>query len=348
MADRDEMTREELIRAIGECLEGDMEPSLPEDDLFFVTASAAEDAISMRRHDARYLRSVAEYVADPNNEVLDSGTNFHNLAMEFRRVDDMKSALMVARRGIDLHPADTDLIGVALLSATSCGDYATCDDLIAHAEGLDRRVWSEKLYKSIIDYYLERLGDPMLPDAEDRVSGCLKDFERRYPFSDQAYKCHAQMLILLGRVDEAAQLLHRVIFGSAGPDANSREAICAPACCLIYIDDILSDKGGRAAYEEISRVARKGVQFTAEEQPSATIGYFLYRDAEAMDALICSDEDQNAFKNEARVRDILRTYQCAYGLLAQHETYRATIRERYLILTIRSGITDMPLKGERA
>lgn len=348
MIDNDEMetdvTPEELIRAIGERIGWGSEPSDAEEDLFFTTAADAEKVIGNRHHDARYLRRVAEYVADPNNGVLDSATNFHNLAMEFQRAGDRKSALMVAERGIEPHPANTNLIGVALWSAAQCGDYAACDALIAHAKRLDRRVWSEKLYQSIVDYYLERLGDPELPDAENLAFACLEDFERRYPFCDLAYQRHAQMLIALGRVDEASQLLHRVIFGSTGADANSQEAICASACCLAYIDGILSNKGGRAAYEEISKVARRGVQFTAEEQPSASIGYFLYRDAEAMDALICADNDQNAFKNEARVRDILRTYQCAYGLLERSEEYRATIRDRCLILTIRSGITDMPLE----
>lgn len=339
--------REGLIDQIVECVaEGrgfSSRVSLEGQGICFTTTSAAKAAIRSKVDDGVYVRRVAEYVADPKNDIRDSAINYYNLVVVLSdAADDDYSAALVARRGLELHPADIDLLAVTLSSTSACGDYVYCDDLLKSIARIDRSYWSERLFSAVLRYYTRRVGDPDCSDAKQRALDCAKDFRARFPFSDTAVQLQAQLFIDLGLVDEAEEVLRATIFGGTGPDVNSRKVISAPRCCLLYIDKILSEQGDQAAYEEISRVARKGVQYTAEEQPSALIGYFLYRDAEAMDALMCSENGSNTFKNEARVREILSTYQCAYRLLP-NESYRHTIWERYVILTARSGITDMPL-----
>lgn len=312
----------------------------------FTTAVAAQSAVRAMINDGvddAYIRRVAEYVADPENDIQDSAVNYYNLQVTLGgAADDVYSAALVARRGLELHPADVSLLSAALSSAAECGDYAYCDELLKSIKKIECAYWNERLFSAVLRYFTQRVRDPACPSAKNDALVCAEDFRARFPFSDTAVQLQAQLFIDLGRVDEATELLRAAIFGGTGPDENSRKVISAPRCCLLYIEEILSEQGDRDTYEEISRVARKGVQYTAEEQPSTSIGYFLYRDAEAMDALMCSENDSNTFKNEARVREILSTYQCAYRLLS-NEKYRHTIWERYVILTARSGITDMPL-----
>ncbi|MBQ4596437.1 MAG: hypothetical protein IJB14_05640, partial [Firmicutes bacterium] len=64
-------------------------------------------------------------------------------------------------------------------------------------------------------------------------------------------------------------------------------------------------------YDLIIEIAKKGIQFTTQEQPSSNIGYFVYRSALARDARIVRD----GFKNVQDIQVALREYQCAYDLL---------------------------------
>ena len=335
---------DDLVRQLlGRSLSAETAPAAASapDDLYFASATDAERDVE-RSQDLRHLRAVAEHVADDANDVCGTAASYYNLVIEFRRHDDPRSALVVARRGLRLHPTAMDLLGEALRAATDCGDYATCEELVAAADGFDQSLWSQRLFQWLIRYHCERIG--ALPGALERALSLAEAYERRYPFSDQAYNEHARVLIAVGRVDEAGRLLHEVIFGTKGPDANDQRKVEAPRCCLTYIDEVLSGRGDPESYREISLVARKGVQFTAQEQPGVNMGYFLYRDAEAQDALICAlGGGLDGFANKERVRDALRTYRCAYRLLGDRE-YRHTIEKRHLILSMQSGVEDEPLE----
>ena len=339
--DTDALVRQLLERSLSADRAPEAAPG--PDDLYFASAADAEQSVSRTSAGARYLRAVAEHVADDANGVCGGASDFFNLAVEFERHSDPRSALIVARRGLRLHPASCSLLSAALRAATECGDHDACEGLVAQARDIDEGLWSARLYLRVVQYYQDRVGE--LPDACECALEAARAYERRYPFEDKAYDEHACTLIAMGRVDEASALLHKVIFGTVGPDDNDQRSIAAPCCCVTYIDKILASRSDRAAYEEIIRVARKGVQFTAETQPSVNIGALLYRDAEAQDALICSyGSGHDGFANEGRVREALRTYRCAYQLCGDPD-YRGTIRTRYLILSTQSGVTDEPLES---
>lgn len=336
----DTEARAALLRSL---LEMTQDAPEDEDELFFTNASAVSEELRGRRTSARHARRVAEYVADPENRVAGTADEYFNLAGWFRGKSDYLSALMVARRGLELHPTDVDLLSAAISSATGCGRYEECEELIGRAEELGRSFWGDRLYVAILVYLRDRMGGES--DTSERALACVKAYEEAFPFDEVAYNQHAEILLALGRVDEATAVLEHAISGSLGPDGNFQAKIVAPQCCLTYIDEVLSGKAGRAAYEKIIQVARKGIEYSAQERERANMGYYLYREAEAQDALICSAEsEKDGFGNEARVREALKTYRCAYEMLpARYDEYLRIIRKRYLLLTNRSGITDLPL-----
>ena len=124
-----------------------------------------------------------------------------------------------------------------------------------------------------------------------------------------------------------------------------RTSIVAAQCCVTLLEKVLADS---TDYRLIIKIAQRGIRNTTQKQPSVRIGYFVYREALAQDALICDAQDRReGFGNLEKVRDALMSYRCAYDLLDDAD-YRSTIERRYSILCHKSGIFDMPLVEGKA
>ena len=80
-------------------------------------------------------------------------------------------------------------------------------------------------------------------------------------------------------------------------------------------------------YDFIIRICDRGLRNTAQEQPAAQIGFFVFKKALAMDA---KAHIQN-FEVPTTVNAALKLYQAAYDL-NRNRLYESTIEERYAVL----------------
>ena len=316
--------------------------------LFLMSVDDARNAV--RRASAgpdagRMCRAVAAYVIDPANDVLGTPDSFFNLAVDFGDLGDTYTQLAVCRRALELYPHDTDLIALATAAASGAGRFEEGLALIERAREVPMEYWGERPFLNIVNFYQGylRACDPRdIPAVLGRALDLARDFQRRRPWDERAYDVEAELLLFAGNVDEAYEVLKRAIFEKVtGPDGLPAQLMAAQ-CCLTMLSDVLPNS---CDYDFVIRVAQRGIRSCAREQALVNVGYFVYREALAMDGLICSEPElRDGYGNPEKVRDALMTYRCAYELNASAK-YRDNIRKRYSILCHKSGIFDLPLEG---
>jgi tetratricopeptide (TPR) repeat protein len=326
------------------------EPEPDEDDFGFMSVEEARSSIgglAGLRGGGRHYRAVAAYVLDPANHVCGTPSQFFNFVTAYLSSGDFYTAAQLCRRALELYPYDVDLVAEALQAASGCGDFAQGARLVEHAGDIPKASWNWRLFLFAIEYYQTYLS--ACPPAErdavfERGIALAHEYQRCLPTDERAYNKEAELLLYVNRREEAQRVLERAIFGKVTLPDGTAVSLVAPQCCVTMLDDVL---GKSTDYQLIVKVARRGVRNTAQEQPSANIGYFVYREALALDAIVCDADDiREGFRNGDRVRDALVTYRCAYKLLEGRQKYRSTIEDRYAILCHKSGIEAPSLTGD--
>lgn len=310
-----------------------------DDSLFIASVREAEarvDAMPIGNNLAR----VADYLVNPDNHVVGLPEEFHNLLSSYLRLRDYYHALMIGEYALSLFPYDIDLLADSIQAAAGSVQYDKGDDLIRRAEKINKQYWNWRLFLMIADYYSTQLSSCSPEEFESLYAkgfAVSEEYLKYLPWDERAYNKQAEYYLIKNERHKARAILEKAIYDDIeGPD-RTRQHIIAPQCCLRMIDSILSET---IEYGRIVEVAEKGVQYTAQEQPSARMGYFKFRSAMAMDAMITRDH----YKNKQTIQEALREYQCAFDLNGDM-SYGKTIQERYAALSQNSQnpVTDMPL-----
>ena len=292
-------------------------------------------------------REVAAAVLDPDNEIYGTPDEFFNFINLYLSAGDFRSAYDLARRALELYPHDVDLLSSALRACVGCARFDLCELVVAQLLEVPKKCWNWRAFLFLIDYYKTYLCACDVEKIDEVLEEGLevaREYQRMLPLDERGYDSEAELLLYANRVEEAQAVLERAIFGTVPMADGTAVSLVAPACCVTMLDRVL---GQSTDYRLTVRVAQRGVRNTAQEQPSANIGYFMYREALALDAQVCdARDDQDGFRNLERERAALVAYRCAWGMLEDRPAYRSTIERRYSILCHKSGIMDMPLEGE--
>lgn len=313
----------------------------------FMSVKEAEGCVDGREGalgGGAYYRLAAQAVLDPANNVLGSATEFFNFINSYLCAGDYFTALKLAQRALALYPYSVDLLSAGLQAATGCARFDVCEGLLDTARAIPQECWNWRLFIFTIGYYQAFLcacEPSRIPEVLEEALGVAHDYQRCLPRDERGYDKEAELLLFANRTQEAQEVLERAIFGKVVLQDGTAVSLIAPQCCVTMLDEVL---GESADYDLIARVAQRGVRNTAQAQPSANIAYFVYREALALDAMVCDAADErDGFRNAERVRAALTAYRCAYGMLSGRSSYRSTIERRYSVLCHKGGISDMPL-----
>lgn len=300
----------------------------------FVTIAEANQIVATHMNRPGYsvvARTVAEFIGHGDRFVTGSADDYHNLIQDYFRMRDFESALMLSERALAVFPYNVDLLANAIRAASYCARFDLCDKYENVARACGTQYWNWRVFVFLIDAYSTRLSvcDPDERGKHLETAHRIADeYLTAFPQDDRAYNAKAQLYLVDNKKDQAVATLNRAIFGDP---ATGFQPISAPTCCVTFLD--LLEPVDEASIDLIIRVAHRGVHNTAEEQPSASIGYFLYREALALDARISSKKD--GYTNPDAITEALNCYECAYALLDGRTSYRDTIEKRYTILTKR-------------
>lgn len=297
----------------------------------------AEKKLVQWNPDDKDLEDFPNYVInclgeDPN--IYGTADAYHNLASEFARKRLYKQAELVSTFGTMKYPFNVDLLADVVKFGSNTQDWDSCDDAYRELRSIDYSKWTWRTFTFVIDYLLVKLE---LPDTDSKaVNRDLKELIAQYKKlnDERAWVAESELLEKMGKQKEMIAVLKNGI----------ATVNVAPQCCL-KLTDVLLENG---EYDDVIKFAAIGLRGTAQEQPSASIGYFTYVSALAKDALIHKEDFENSqqaqpgenkgFQNLAAVHDALLDYAIAKRLLQGRHIYLATIAQRELVLRFKSGI----------
>lgn len=252
---------------------------------------------------------------------------------------DYWSAKKICDYALEKKPYNIDLLANAIRAASAMGEFDIVWKYIEKAEQIDYKLWNWRLFLFGIHAYKEYLSACMPGDENSVWETAIKlvhKYQECFPTDERAWNAEAELQLEHNNVKEAGEILYRAIFQPVDVDGEYKPML-ARHCCVTYIDKILEDTED---YDMIIRVAKKGIQNTAEEQPSSEIGYFIYRMAMANDAK-CIKEN---YDNEGRIEETLRLYENALQLVKE-EAFTDTISKRYAIL--QQHVKDEQMKNKQ-
>ena len=349
----------ELLRMLAASSDEDDSPSPSADgagnDLYFATVAEAESLIdhylSTGGNSGRELRRVADWLLSHDDELSETANDWHELIMHFIRRNDYRYVYLLAARAIKSFSYDPSLLGDAIQAAAKGGFWSVGMDLVEIAERLPKRYWNWYLCCWVCEFYLG-LSAKVEPEQRsatiDQGVQVAEACRRQFPLEERIYNQEAELLIADCRIDEARRVLEDAIYNPHRANDGTEHHISCPQCCITYLDSILE---GSNDYERIIDIARRGTKNAASKEQSTKVGYFVFREALALDGMIHEEEERSharGFGNQDLARQALETYRLAYELRKREgmTTNCRTIRERFSIISSKSGITDLKLEDE--
>ena len=320
---------EEMMKklALLNALHGQSDMDETEESEFFV--SSIHDAnILLQQHmtpgGARYRKRLVDFITDPENRVLSECDVYHNFIMDLFRVGDYDLAIQVCDFALTNAPYNRDILGDAIKACGDSSQFDKGDAYLNRAMQIPRERWNFRLFLYSVDFIKTKLSAYPMDDELFQLALSLADDYIRYlPFDEHGYNQKAELLILMNQRDQAISELKQYIFDAQPDQKDSKSELITAQCCVTLLN-ILDDSNN---YDFIIQICEKGLRNTTQEQPSASIGFFMYRKALALDAKAHTED----FRMPDTVANALKFYQAAYDL-NQDRQYSRTIEQRYAVL----------------
>lgn len=330
---------EELMRKLGllSALTSD-----EEEEMFITSVKEANVLLQMNMtpKGAKYRRRLVEYITDPAHKVMIEPDVFHNFIMDLCRCGDFYAAVDVCEYILGYAPKNMDILADMM---KACGDSCQFDlgeSYLKKAQEIPEKFWSWRMYLYSVDFLKTKL--QAYPDDQElfeRAKVLAEQYIKNFPADEHGYNQLAEIYLCVNDRQMAIDKLDEFIFRTQ-PEGKIRKGSCliCAQCCVT----LLNIMDGSNDYDEIIKICDRGLECTTQEQPSASIGFFIYRKALAMDASL-----KSVSYKEGAVKEVLTNYQIAYDL-NQDRDYRLTIEKRYALL--RAHLEDdkfVPLKKRK-
>lgn len=268
----------------------------------------------------------------------------HNRATDMARMGDFPQAYKVVLSGLQVFPYSVDLLADAVMY--SCGGEGMKH--IERLNSLEYDCWNWRAFTFAIDYLID-ITLPWTNDGDtrkrtiERALSLSERFIELFPRDERAYGRKIKALRARneeGDKEKIERIFESLIMKDGAPESEGLDCFPVAQCCADYCEVLLE----RGEYEKVIKAASVGLASTAQEQPSADIGYFLYARALARDSVLhwnhrFSDEDKVFDSSLEQVRMALRDYNLAYEM-DSFNRFRATIMSRSRILMELSSIPE--------
>lgn len=278
----------------------------------------------MNASGAKFRRRLVEYMVDPAHRVMGPPGQYHNFIMDLFRVGDFDLGLKICEMLLEFVPYHRDILGDAI---KACGDTFQFDkgeEYLQRAEQISHELWSFRLFCYSVEFLKNKLNANVRDDKlYQRALHLAEEYIHYYPFDEHGYNLKAELMILRNQRTEAIATLSSYIFDTS-PDKGDRKSELVTGQCCVSLLNLLDCS---SQYGEIIKICNRGLRNTTMEQPSASIAFFLYRKALALDAIATA----RGYEVPAEVEAALECYQAAYDLNQDHD-YGRTIEMRYAVL----------------
>lgn len=279
---------------------------------------------AMRPGMGRVRRELVDAMTQESNHIVGTVSEYHNFIMDLFRVGDYYDALRLCDYALGVTPKNCDLLADAIRACGNCGLFDRGEEYFARALALDKAHWHWRLFLYGVSFLQSRLkAEPGDEELFRRAYDLAEEYIRYFPYDEHGYNQVAELLISDNRRDDAIEKLKTYIY-ELQPDKNDRRSALVTAQCCVTLLELLDDTND---YELIIQTAKKGIRNAKTEQLSASVGYFAYRWALALDAIVA---DEN-YANPVRVKETLVRYQAAYDI-SNDAQYSRIIEQNYALL----------------
>lgn len=274
---------------------------------------------------AQYRRKLVDYITDPAKRVMSECDEYHNFVMDLFRVGDYDIALKVCDYALKAAPYNRDMLGDAIKACGDSSQFERGEEYLKRALQIPYRLWSFRLFLYGVDFLKTKLSAyPLDEKLYQRALALAEEYIQIFPYDEHGYNQRAELRVLMNERDKAIAELEKSIFRTRPEEGKDDSLRLVTAQCCVTLLSILDDSN---QYDTIIDVCDMGLRNTTQEQPSAAVGFFVYRKALALDAKAHAQH----FESEATVTAALRMYQAAYDL-NQNRSYGRTIEQRYAVL----------------
>ena len=296
-----------------------------------ITGISVFDAINLLRMymklgpaGAQKRKKLVEYMIAPENKVIIDPKMYHNFIMDLFRCGDFYAATDVCKFVLEYTPKNMDMLADMMRACGGSLQFDLGEEYLNKAHEIPENIWSWRLFMYGVDFLITKLqAFPGDQELFSRAENLAKQYMKNFPSDEHGYNQLAEIYVCVNQQKKAVDVLDDFIFRKKTEKREGARLICAQ-CCVTLLN-LLDDSNN---YERIVQICERGIDYTTQEQPSANIGFFIYRKALALDAMLRSKN----YKAED-VLETMRNYQVAYDL-NQDKDYKNTIEKRYALLRV--------------
>lgn len=279
------------------------------------------------------LHTLKEYAC--SDAVLGDDDDYHNLAVEYARLDYHNFALDVLAKGLSITKFSPDLLADMILYGIESGQLEKSDTAYSRLMRLDRNAWGWRSYSFVIKYYLEKA--KCIPNSKTRETikgqaiALAEDFvnyarKRSSKDIDRAYNNMASVYKFFGGDDAEGSILQK---GFSSVDS-------APQCAL-GLADILFEQG---KYEKALPYIEKCIIAVNKPQPDVNASYvhLIYALAKTQRLLANGLNEDSSIQED--VEDIYKHFHIATDAYDAHESFKKVASQTIKSIKIQTGIED--------
>lgn len=286
------------------------------------------------------LRDMAQMICNESWKVFADDGDYHNLAVDYARLNLCDCALWILERGLKETPSP-NLLADKILYGSESGQDKLCEEAYESLNRLDKESWGWRAYSFSIKYCLKK--------AKSLPKGKIRDNlkEETYALAEE-FISYAQL-----NPEDAAD---RAYFEKAslvkelGPGENEKgitqESVLKDGCnainsapqCALCLADIMFERGN---YDEAISLLNQCRLAINTSQPSVNPAYvyLLYAMAKTS-KLIQENTDGDFSERESEIKLIYRDIHTAIDSFGINTTYEDAANRTIKLLEVQTGFKD--------
>lgn len=282
------------------------------------------------------MRDLARLITDKELIIYADPNDFHNLAVDYARLNMYDCAVWVLERGLISYPYSPDLLADMILYGTESGQHVVSEKAYSNLMRLEKTSWGWRAYSFTIDYYLDKV--KRLPEGKareklkEKIFSLVEEFTsfgKLYPeeAADRAFSCKASVINELGG-DETQEEVLRAGCAVINP---------APQCAL-HLADIVFNRG---EYGNALSFLNQCILAVQKAQPDISRSYVYLLCAMAKTSKLISETPSGDYsEKEFEIESIYRDFHSA---LAEHDInplYEKAAKRTIKVLEVQTGHRD--------
>ncbi len=281
------------------------------------------------------MRDIANLIKDKELMIFADSSDFHNLAVDYARLNMFDCAIWVLNRGLALSPYSSDLLADKLLYSTEGGQSDICEEAYTQLMSLERSSWGWRAYSFTLDYYLDKANRLQKGEKREKIKenafSLVEDFitySKLYPEdTDRAYFEKAKIVKAFGGKETEESVLQ-----------SGCMATLAASRCALRLADILFDRGD---YDGSLNYLKQCIHAIQGPQPGVNPYYvFLLSAMSKVSKLFNESPDGNYDGKESAIKSIYKDFNTVLTDREINPTYKQAAETAIKVIEVQTGVRD--------